>query len=131
MAHTIATKAAELITWDEVEAEVIDALKERGVKKRTEAIVQVLDKIQSLENDYKKIDRPDVITQDADGKEISKSYSPARNKERKELRDKIAKMEKAIAKAEKEKDFSDVYNLAGGKQPDGSKDKAEGGGEDK
>jgi hypothetical protein len=131
MAHSIAEKAAELITWDEVESEVIDALKERAIKKQSEAIVQVLDKIESLERDYKKIDRADIIIKDADDKTTSEGYSPARIKERKELRQKIEKLENAVKKAETKGDYQDVYNLAGGggNKPDDSQNKGKSEGE--
>lgn len=133
MAHTIATKVAEMIREsgsERVETEVVSVMVEREIEKRAQAAVQGLDKLAKMENDYKKIDRPDVIMLDAEGKETSAAYSPARIKERKEAREKIGKLERSLKKALEDGDFSDLYQqvAGGGNQPD-KQDKSKGEGE--
>lgn len=132
MVHSITTKVAEMIKEsgkDRVEADVVEALVDRTIKKQADAMVQALDKLASMENDYKKIDKPDIIMKDADDKEISAAYSPARNKERKEAREKIGKLERAIEKAYEKGDYSELYNLVSGKQSSNPSDKGKGEGE--
>lgn len=135
MAHTIATKVAEMIKEsgsERVETEVVSVMVEREIDRRAQAAVQGLDKLAKMENEYKRIDRPDNIQLDAEGKEVSATYSPARIKERKEAREKIGKLEKSLKKALEDGDFNDLYNQVsgGGKsdQPD-KQDKSKGEGE--
>lgn len=122
--NTITTKVAEALAGigPSVEADVISALSDREVKKRSEAIVIVYDKLQKLQSDYKKLG-PDLGVYDAAGKETSSGYSKQRIKDRNDLSGKIDKYSKAIEKA-LAGDCSDIYNLSRGSDK-------EGGGKDK
>lgn len=90
---------------------VIEHFAAQEAGKQAGALIKGLDKLNQLERDYGKINRPDVITYDAEGKEASKSFSKARIDERKKLQEQIEKLTNAINKADDNNDFSKLYEL--------------------
>ncbi len=117
MAEDIRTKVAQEITKSlgRVETDVVDILVERDLKKKSEALVKVIDKLSEEEKEMRKLG-PDNQQFDADGKKTGESFSKKRIEERNKTKGKITKLTNAINKALGEKgDFSDVYNLASGK----------------
>jgi|SRR5882724_2643018 len=110
--NSVQTKVAEQIIniAPKVEDKVVDALVSRELNRRSDSLVQAMDKLSKLEVDLKKI-KPDVVTYDINGKVASESYSKVKSEEYKKLNEKIGKFTKAIAKALENSDFSDVYNL--------------------
>lgn len=115
-----------------VEEQVVDVLVEREIKKRSEAVIILIDKIDGFERDLKK-NKPDLVALDETGKTISENFTRKQLDARNKLKSQIKKYQDAINKALIEKDFSNVYQLANEKAgaPDKSgKDKDEGGSED-
>lgn len=131
MAPTITAKVAEQIKslGPRVEEQVIAALTERELKRRSEAVVTCIDKLAKMELDYRKLG-PDIQTYDETGKETSSAFSKGRIKERNDAAQKINKFTNAIKKALENGDFNDVYGLGnsggGGKDNSPAKDTDEG-----
>ena len=96
-----------------VEDSVVDAMVTREVNKRSQALVTVLDKLARLENEGKKINRPDQESFDGAGKLVSSTFSKEKTKAIKEHNEKIEKIQKALTKALDEGDYSIIYDLAG------------------
>lgn len=94
----------------EVEEQVVNHYVEKEKNRRSDALVKGMDKLTSLENDLKKI-KPDQVQLDADGKELSSSYSKAKYEEKKKLEEQIGKLEKIIDKALTKAEFGDLYNV--------------------
>ncbi len=90
---------------------VIEYFAEQEAGKQAQALIKGLEKLNTLERDYQKINRPDVVTYDAEGKEASKTFSKARIDERKKLQEQIEKLTNAINKADDGNDFSKLYEL--------------------
>jgi hypothetical protein len=125
---TVHDKVADQISKinPRVEEQVVGVLVDRELKKRSDALVNVLDKLATLAGQLKKI-RPDQGSYDADGKETASWFSKAKAQEKKKLEEQVSKMENAINKALTTGDYSNVYNIAAGKdpKPSGSGDSAE------
>jgi len=98
---------------NDVEEAVLAAVAKREIEKRSSAIVRCFDLLMREEKEYKKINRPDVVHYDGDGKVSHESYSKERVEARKKSQQMQEKLNKAIDKAMSSEDFSDVYNLAG------------------
>lgn len=110
--NSVQTKVAEQLgkISEKVETSVVDVFVKRELDKRSTALVQVLDTLDQLERDLKKI-KPDMVFYSEAGVEEAASYSKAKNEEKKKLQEKIGKYTKAIEKALDKGDFGDVYNL--------------------
>lgn len=107
---------------ERVEGEVIEVLVAREVDRRTKAMVDVIDKLDQAKKELNKINRADQVFYDEEGKAaVQTLFTKGRIDEIKKAKEKIAKIEGAINKALDEKaDWSGVFNLSSGKQPDGS-----------
>jgi len=110
----VAERIAEIIP--RVETEVVEHMIQKEVDKRTNATIQVLAKLDDAERDLRKAG-PDVQQFDENGKKTHESFSKARIEQRNKLKGKIAKFTGAITKAYDKDDWSDLFNLAGGKDP--------------
>lgn len=91
---------------------VVDSLVEREASRRTDAIVKVMDKIDSAQRELRKI-KPDVGPfYDEEGNLIegSAKWTKAKLEERKKAQEKINKMQNAVEKAI-EGDMQDVYKF--------------------
>lgn len=97
----------------QVEAKVVDTLVTRELTRRSDALVQVFDKLSKEESQMKKIAKPDQATYDDKGAKVSEYFSKARVDEKAKLDKRIAKLTGALTKALEKGDFGDVYNLAG------------------
>ncbi len=90
--------------------EVVEKYIEASVKKEVEGRVELLDKaIQKrfeLHGALGKVNRPDVITYDAEGKEASGTYTKPRLEEIKKAKEALDKHEGALEKALISNDFS-------------------------
>jgi len=95
-----------------VEDAVVDAMVTREVNKRSQAIVTVMDKLHRLENETKKISKPDQESYDGEGKLVSQTFSKEKAKAIKEHGEKVEKVRKALSKALDEGDYSLLYDLA-------------------
>ena len=99
-----------------VETELVDIMIEREVKKRTDALVVVYDKLSTATKDHAKLG-PDNVTYNADGSKASESFSKKRIDEINKAKGQVDKLTKTINKALDAGDFGDVYNLSSGKDP--------------
>lgn len=96
----------------QVEGEVVTAIVDREVKKRSTAVVQCLDKLSKLEGELRRV-KPDSVAFNADGTVASALFTKPALEARDKLVQRIDKVKKAIDKAfDKKPDFSDVYNHA-------------------
>lgn len=100
--------------YPRVEDEIVKIMVARELKKRVDALVIVMDKLATLEKDFLKV-RPDQVSLDEAGKEISATYSKNKFEERKKANEQINKVRGAIEKALSKADYSDVYKLSSGK----------------
>jgi len=114
MTKTITDAVAEQIAAisPAVNSKVIDALVARELEKRSDAVLNGLDKLRGLQNDLKKI-RPDVGgAYDEEGNEIKPTlFSKAKFDERKKLVEQIEKLQKALDLAIDKGDMSKLYEL--------------------
>lgn len=101
-------------TGDRIEAEIIQAYEDRHVEKRVKACCIVIDKLMDEKTKLKKL-TADLVSLDAQGKVLSETYSKARFAEKQKSEKQIEKFEKALNKALKDGDFSDVLNIGDGK----------------
>lgn len=75
-----------------VRAAVTDILYGREEERRVDAVVKVIDEIETKERDLKKIDRGDIEHRDEEGRVVNSYYSKQRIEERKKLREEIGKL---------------------------------------
>lgn len=90
---------------------VIEHFAAQEAGKQAQALIKGLEKLNTLERDYQKINRPDVVTFTAEGKEATSSFSKSRIDDRKKLQEQIEKLTNAINKADDGNDFSKLYEL--------------------
>lgn len=112
--QTIQNKIAEQISTlaPAVEDEVVKALVNRQLNKRSTAVVSAVDLLERLEIDLRKIN-PEK-TYDKDGNVVSEYYTKQKLEERNKLLQKIEKLNKALNKALEKSDYGDLYNLGSG-----------------
>lgn len=98
-----------------VEEAAINIMADRTLKKRTDAVVTVVDKIDSSERELRKL-VADQVNYDGEGKKTSETFSKAVVESRAKINQQLAKLRKALDKAlpadGADPDFSDVLNLA-------------------
>lgn len=98
---------------------VISTLISQETDRRAKALLSGIELALSIKKDLAKIERPDVAPNyGADGKPLGEgAYTKARVGEIKKLRERLAKVEKAIEKATPEgdtkPDYADLFNLKG------------------
>ena len=111
---TTQNKIAEQISTlaPAVEDEVVKALVNRQLNKRSTAVVSAVDLLERLEIDLRKIN-PEK-TYDKDGNVVSEYYTKQKLEERNKLLQKIEKLNKALNKALEKSDYGDLYNLGSG-----------------
>jgi murein L,D-transpeptidase YcbB/YkuD len=80
-----------------VVARVVDAFVESEVKRRADIITAGVNTLRQLEADGKKI-RPDVNHVDENGATVTSLYTPQKQKELKANREKVEKLDQALAK---------------------------------
>lgn len=98
-----------------VESEVVARIADRTVDKNVDILVKCVDLLTAEEAALKKLERPDNVQFDKDGKSVSETYSKTRWDEVKKKRERIEKIKKAINKALENSDYVDAINLSGGK----------------
>lgn len=116
MSNSVQMKVAEQISAiaPKVEDKVVGTLVDRELVKRSDALVNVMDKLDKANKDFKRL-VADVKTYDEKGTVLTETFSKARIDERAKAQKQIDKMTGAINKALEKGDFGDVYNLASGK----------------
>lgn len=110
--NSVQVKVAETIAniAPKVEDKVVDALVDRELKRRSDALVSAMDKLDKMEKELSKI-KADQISFDEDGKVVSQTFSKAKKEEKDKLSQKVQKATNAINKALEKGDFGDVYNI--------------------
>ena len=93
-----------------VEERIINALVEREVNRRSEAVVRVMDQI-SRDNGKLLRFKPDLVTFNVDGTKATEAYSKEKLEERNKIVRAIDKASNAVSKALENGEYSDVYNL--------------------
>lgn len=120
--NSVTTKVAEQIALlgPSIEDKVTDVLVEREKEKRANALVKVIDFYAQVEKELKKI-KPDLSYMTEDNK-VTPMFSKTRLEELNKAKQKVERHARAIEKALDKKDFSDVYNIAAGKEPESTND---------
>lgn len=115
--NSVTMKVAEQITAiaPQVEDKVVTTLVTRELDRRSNAMVQVLDKLDQEEKAFRKL-KPDQASYDDKGAQISTWYSKSKKEEREKLEKRINKMKAALNKALDKSEFGDVFNFASGKE---------------
>ena len=110
--NTITEKVAENIKTSApaVEAKVVEALVQREVNRRSEAIIKVMDQIQRDTNKRYRI-KADIVTYNADGSVASALYSKDAIESLAKLNKQIEKMSAAVAKALEKEEYGDLYSI--------------------
>jgi len=103
--------------------QVVESVVMRETNKRAEAIVRVIDKLDAAEKEFRKIDKPDQIFYNDKNEVDVAVFSEGRKNERLKKTKLIERLNNAITKAIEKGDMQDVYNMAGGKDPDRDEDK--------
>lgn len=108
-----------------VMAEVASRMAEREVKKRTDKMVQALDKVATMTVEHLRLG-PDDVRYNAAGEKTAESYTKKRVDEISKSKSNIEKLQSAIAKADASGDYGDLDKLlASGQKPEtegGTKD---------
>jgi len=94
-----------------VKDKVVEMLAEKEVQARTDATMSVLSKLNETNKALNKV-KPDNVSYDQDGKEVSATYSKAKFDERKKLLETRDSLDKALTLALVKNDFSKVKELA-------------------
>ena len=117
MTISVNTKVAERILeiGPQVEDKVIGVLVGRELDRRSQALTKALDDLSTLEKNFAKIDKPDVVSYNEKGKPAIENYSKSKLEEIKKAKEKIDRFTKAINKALEKGEFKDVYDID--KQP--------------
>lgn len=90
---------------------VIEHFAEKEAGKQADALVKGLEKLNDLEREKKRLDRPDIESFNSDGSTAATAFSKERIEQRKKLTEQIDKLVRSIAKADDKADFGDLYNL--------------------
>lgn len=98
--------------------EVVDGVVQHFVKNevqnRISMVVAAVSKLQTMDDDIKKF-KPDQVSLDEDGNEVSSTFSKAKFEERKKLVEKRDKLASAIEKAlGKDRDFAGLKKVSEG-----------------
>lgn len=108
----------------EITDKLITVRKARIIEKHVNALDAVWDLRDKTRKELNKL-KPDHVTLDDTGKEVEKSWTKVAYKTKKDLEDKIARIEKALSNALDSGDYSEVYKLAGNGGKDRSGDTEE------
>ena len=111
--NSVQMKVAEQISSiaPKVEDAVVAVLTDRELERRSNALVQALDKLDTMEKAFKKLG-PDQTTFDETGAKTTESFSKQRIEARNKETRNIDKLTKAINKSLESGDFNDLYNLS-------------------
>jgi hypothetical protein len=124
-------KASEFT--DATRGKFLHVLADRESEKRVSALVIGFDNIQKLENEYRKLNRPDDVRyHDAEGTQASSTFSKGRIDELKRLKERIEKYDRAFNEAVAHGKFDELWKLnnefkdkGGGGKPDKGDDAKE------
>lgn len=101
-------------TGQRIEAEIIQFYEDRHVQKRVKACCIVIDKLMDEQAKLKKL-TADQVSLDPNGQVVSETFSKVRFQEKQKSEKVIEKYQRALHKALKDGDFSDVLNIGDGK----------------
>lgn len=112
--NTIQTKIRQQMVdllGPQVEDWIVDKTIGEESLRRAEPIKKALDIHANLLDQIKKLDRPDHIIKDKDGKITFEGYTSKRSDELKKLRENVDKLERASDKAFKDGDIKELNQL--------------------
>lgn len=95
-----------------VKDSILSKLFDREVKKRTDACLVVLEKIESTEEKLKKLKVEDLVAYNEFGEPTQKAYSKARFDDIKRTTGELDKLNNALEMALENNDFSKVFKFA-------------------
>lgn len=107
----------------EVRTRVVNDLVEQEIAARAALLSKALVVRRDQANDVKKAEKPDQVSYDAEGKVVTQSFSKAGADALKKAKEKLAKTDKAIAKAVDEADYEGLKNLGKSDSPEKSDEK--------
>lgn len=93
----------------EVQNRVIDAIADKEIARRVDAILRGIDQVDQMTSELRKM-KPDVVSYNDDGTVLSSGYSKAKLDERKKLTEKRDKMQGIVDKALDRADYGDLYS---------------------
>lgn len=113
-AGNLLAEVSELVknSTPKVRTRLVETLVEKEVQSRADILSKALDMRQAASSEFRKVNCPDVVTFDVNGKEAGGTYTKERLKEIKDKREKFQKIETAIEKA-LSGDWSKVKELKG------------------
>lgn len=96
---------------------VLNVLTEKEIRRRSDAILKGLEMEDQHSKEIRKLEKPDLVTYDANGNETSANFSKTRVEDLKKTREKRDKMHRALenALAMEEPNFQKLFELVGGK----------------
>lgn len=116
--QTIKEMVSERLAQDVpvVKNRVIDLLTEQEIKKRVDAVVAVITKLDETKKEFYKL-KPDNVVFDIDGNVLTEGYTKATLENRKKKAEQVAKLEKALDQAfdDEKPNFEQVLKIASGK----------------
>ena len=97
-------------THSKLQQTLVDSLVDKELHTRSELLMASFKKIGDMKKDMKKI-KPDVVFYTENGEKSVEQYSEQMNKQRKELTEKINKLEKAWGLAFNENNFEELKKV--------------------
>jgi len=82
----------------DVQSRLVDSLTNKEIQDRVALLTRSLEKLKELKKAFDKI-KPDLESYDENEKLIGKSFSKAKNEEKKKTREKMDKLDSAVTKA--------------------------------
>lgn len=107
---SVAERVKSTVFNDEVNKKFEDELVDREATRRAGALSIAWENIGKLHNDLRRLDKPDQVYYDNEGKIAQQLYTHVRNEELKKLRERIEKYERAFDHAWGG-DFKDLHDL--------------------
>lgn len=111
---TLKEKVSERIanSSDVVRDKVVDLLVQDEITKRVDAVTKVMTKIDTVEAELKKEDKPNVRTVNADGSVARTEYTVEQYEKLKKLRDTLEKLKSSLDLAFDKNDFTKVLEFS-------------------
>lgn len=97
-------------TKTKLQQTIVDSLVDKEIYTRSELLMSGFKKIEDMKKEIKKI-KPDVVLLNEEGVKVNENYSEQKYKERKELTEKMTKLEKAWCLAFNDNNFDDLKKV--------------------
>lgn len=93
---------------------IVEELTAQEIEKRAELVRKALPLIEQAQGELNKVNRPDVVVYDAEGKEKDKSFSKNQIDTRKKAQEKVEKLNSALTEALTNSNFEPLKKAVGG-----------------